>query len=255
MFNMAVCCCGRSDQSKEEPNYSAPSMQTYWVVVERSMQESLDGEITMLQKQLKKKQAMVNDPKVNTPYTIPDQDVERVEPEVERKLFFESVNKQLKPIIEALFKNYDITEAGELTRQQASDLFTNFMESQQQSFTAIVLHQKFQGEKLAALKADIEGKPLRKNSYTSNPKEAIAKAKADAEEKATSVITKYREEKADRDSEAFKLLDSRSEGKLTCEDLVAGFSIGTEKFTDFNHALGFRIDFIEVNQDSSCSLM
>jgi len=249
MFNMGYCCCGRTEQSKDEPNYSAPSMQTYWVIVERSMQESLDGEITMLEKQLKKK----SEAETETQPLM--QDTDKLDPEVEKKLFFESVNKQLKPIIEALFKNYDITEAGELTRQQASDLFANFMESQESSFTAIVLHQQFQGEKLALLKAEMQGKPIGAKKNPVDPKEAIAKAKADAEEKARSVITTYREQKADRDSEAFKVLDSRGNGKLTQEDLVAGFSIGTEKFTDFNHALGFRIDFIEVNQDAACSLM
>lgn len=249
MFYLETCCCGRDDRNRDLPSLAAPSMETYWAIVEKATEERLNGEIQMLEKQIseKNKQAETE----TEPLMEPQESAGKEERD--KKAFFDSVNKQLKPVIEGLFRNYDITEASELTRQQASDLFSNFMETQESSFQAIMVHQQFQGQKLVALKQQVKGEDT--NGVNLDTKTSLAQLQEEAQTKAKEVIQTYKTQKADRDTAAFEILDSRRVGTFTSEDLVDGLSIGTQKFTDFNHALGFQLDFIEVKNNEDCVVM
>lgn len=158
--------------------------------------------------------------------------------------------KEGKPVLEKSFKHHDKDDSKALEREEAKVFFLNLIQ-ETETFTAALAQTtaKMQLQTTTKMMAGMIGKKEAKAMEKQMKEQLDAHLKAQAAD-LKKRIEAYKKNKEELDAAAFKVMDTREDGKIQLDEFLATLDPNGSKQPELLVALGFMTEQEKVQADA-----
>ncbi|CAD7945351.1 unnamed protein product [Amoebophrya sp. A120] len=152
----------------------------------------------------------------------------------------EELNKKLEVLIHQSFDNHDKDKSGKLSAGESAVFFSNYakcLSASNKGMMNMLMKTAMEAMGQALKQAGLPSEMLAamRNEQQAEMKQMMKQINDIIDE----MLKGYQENKAERDAKAFELLDTKKDGQLERDEVVAALMPNTEQNQAFMYALGF----------------